>query len=295
VKCGLFLGCLVPARMAAYELSARKVLEALSVELVDLKAGCCGSPYIFSVSQRAGLALAAYNLALAEEAGLKTVVTLCNGCNEVLKRALEALKDEHEREAVNAILAKVGKEFKGEVEVKHVVRLLYEDVGVAKVEEAVKVPLEGLRVAVHYGCHLLRPSEVMRFENPDDPRSLDELVMAVGAESVPYVEKLECCGFPAMPVSEDLAYDIAAEKLTSMMASGADVAVTACPSCFLHLENAQIVARREGARIRLPGEIPVLHVTQLLGLAMGFGPDDVGLRENRIKPEAVLRLLERAG
>ena len=288
---GLFLGCLVPARMAAYELSARKVLEALGVELVDLKTACCGSPYIFSVSHKAGLALAAYNLAVAEEAGVKTIVTLCSGCNEVLKRTVEALKNEREREEVNAILAKVGKEFKGEVDVKHIVRLLYEDIGVQKVQEAVEVPLEGLKVAVHYGCHLLRPSEIMKFENPDDPRSLDELVMATGAESVPYVEKLECCGFPAMPVSEDLAYEIASEKLMSMMASGADVAVTACPSCFLHLENAQIVARRKGGAA-LPRELPILHITQLLGLAMGFKPDEVGLKENRIRPTPVLELLK---
>ncbi|RLI08965.1 CoB--CoM heterodisulfide reductase subunit B [Candidatus Bathyarchaeota archaeon] len=289
MRFGLFLGCLIPARFPAYELSARRVLELLGVELVDLGTGCCGSPYIHSVSHEAGLALAAWNLSLAEEEGLKTVMTLCSGCHEVLSRAVAELKDISKREEVNALLSKVGREYKGEVEVKHLVRVLYEDLGLDKVREAIKRPLDGLRVAVHYGCHLLRPSEVIRFENPHGPKSMDELVEATGATSIPYEDKLECCGFPALPVDEGLAYSIARDKLASMASAGADLVVTACPSCFLHFENTQIIARRkQGDR-----GLPVLHITQLLGLAMGLGPDEVGLRENRVRPDRVLELLSR--
>jgi len=287
MKAGLFLGCLIPARFSDYELSARKVLDLFGVELVDLNTGCCGSPYIFSVGHRAGLALAAWNLALAEEAGLETVITLCSGCHEVLNRAVEELKNLGLRDEVNAILSKVGHEYKGKVAVKHIVRVLYEDIGVNKIREAVKRPLKGLKVAVHYGCHLLRPSEIIRFENPHGPKSMDELVEATGAVSVPYDDKLECCGFPALPVDEGLAYSIAQDKLNSMASAGADLAVTACPSCFLHLENTQIRAGRR----RSEEALPILHITQLLGLAMGLSPDEVGLKENRVGVDKVLKLL----
>ncbi len=288
MQVGLFLGCLVPSRFMAYELSMRKVLELLGVEVVDLGTACCGSPYIFSVDRKAGLALAAWNLSLAEEAGVKTLVTPCSGCNEVLNRAVEELKGLDQKDAVNAILSKVGRQYKGEVVVKHIVRFLYEDIGVDKIRSQVRRPLKGLKVAVHYGCHLLRPSGIIKFENPHDPKSMDELVEAAGAVSVPYENKLECCGFPAMPIDEELAYSIAKDKIRAMLAAGANAVVTACPSCFLHFENTQVLARRKGEE---EPALPVLHITQLLGLSMGLSPDEVGLKENRIGIEGLLQLL----
>ena len=287
VRYGMFLGCTVPARLVAYDLSARKVLEALGIDFVDLEGvGCCGSPDMASVSRKAALAVAAWNLALAEEQGVGVVMTLCNGCNEVLARAVEALKDPKAREEVNAILANVKREYKGRVVVKHVVRVLYEDVGLDKVREAVVRPFKGLKVAVHYGCHLIKPSEVLKFDDPNAPRSLDELVEATGAISVPYLEKLECCGLPVLAVREELAYSIAKDKLRSAREAGAEAIITACPFCYLHLENTQIMGG-------VPEEerLPVLHFTQLLGLAMGFEPDDVGLYENKIDASGVLEKL----
>jgi len=284
---GLFLGCTVPARLIAYDLSARKVLELLGVDFTDLEGvGCCGSPDMASVSHKAALAVAAWNLALAEEQGVEVVMTLCNGCNEVLARAVEALKDPRAREEINAILAQVGHEYKGNVAVKHIVRVLYEDVGVDKVRSLVKRPFKDLRVAVHYGCHLIRPSEVLKFDDPNAPRSLDELVEATGAISVPYLEKLECCGLPVLAVREELAYSIAKDKLRSAREAGAEAIITACPFCYLHLENTQIMGGvPEGERL------PVLHFTQLLGLAMGLEPDDVGLYENKIDASVLLEKL----
>ena len=284
---GLFLGCTVPARLVAYDLSTRRVFEALGVELIDLRGvGCCGSPDMASVSKEAALAVAAWNLALAEEQGVDTLVTLCNGCNEVLSRAVEELKDEELRSTVNAVLKETGHEYKGGVIVKHIVRVLYEDVGVERVRGAVKKPLKGLKVAVHYGCHLLRPSEVLKFDDPDNPRSLDELVEATGATSIPYMNKLECCGFPVLPVREELAYAIARDKIRSAREAGADVFVTACPFCYLHLENTQVLGE-----IPEEEQVPVLHYTQLLGLAMGMEPDDVGLYENKLDASVVLEAL----
>jgi len=284
---GLFLGCTVPARLVAYDLSTRRVFEALGIELIDLRGvGCCGSPDMASVSKEAALAVAAWNLALAEEQGVDTLVTLCNGCNEVLSRAVADLRDGELREAINAILKETGHEYKGRVAVKHIIRVLYEDIGVDKVREAIKRPFKGLKVAVHYGCHLIRPSEVLKFDDPDNPRSMDELVEATGAISIPYLDKLECCGLPVLAVREELAYAIARDKIRSAKEAGADVLVTACPFCYLHLENTQVLGE-----VPEEEQVPVLHYPQLLGLAMGMEPDDVGLYENKLDASVVLKAL----
>jgi len=287
VKYGMFLGCTVPARLVAYDLSARKILEALGVELVDLKdVGCCGSPDMGSVSKKAALAVAAWNLALAEEQGVDVVITLCNGCNEVLSRAVETLKDLSKRDEVNAILRELGHEYKGNVQVKHLVRVLYEDIGVEKIRELVEKPFKNLKVATHYGCHLVRPSEILKFDDPDNPRSLDELVEATGAISVVYPNKMECCGLPVLAVREELAYRIASDKLKAMREAGAEALITVCPFCYLHFENTQVM-------LEVPEEeqVPVIHYPQLLGLAMGLEPDDVGLYENKIDASRVLEKL----
>ena len=287
VKYGMFLGCTVPARLVAYDLSARKILEALGVELVDLKdVGCCGSPDMGSVSKKAALAVAAWNLALAEEQGVDVVITLCNGCNEVLSRAVETLKDLSKRDEVNAILRELGHEYKGNVQVKHFVRVLYEDIGVEKIRELVEKPFKNLKVATHYGCHLVRPSEILKFDDPDNPRSLDELVEATGAISVIYPNKMECCGLPVLAVREELAYRIASDKLKAMREAGAEALITVCPFCYLHFENTQVM-------LEVPEEeqVPVIHYPQLLGLAMGLEPDDVGLYENKIDASRVLEKL----
>ena len=287
VKYGMFLGCTVPARLVAYDLSARKILEALGVELVDLKdVGCCGSPDMGSVSKKAALAVAAWNLALAEEQGVDVVITLCNGCNEVLSRAVETLKDLSKRDEVNAILRELGHEYKGNVQVKHLVRVLYEDIGVEKIRELVEKPFKNLKVATHYGCHLVRPSEILKFDDPDNPRSLDELVEATGAISVIYPNKMECCGLPVLAVREELAYRIASDKLKAMREAGAEALITVCPFCYLHFENTQVM-------LEVPEEeqVPVIHYPQLLGLAMGLEPDDVGLYENKIDASRVLEKL----
>ena len=286
-KYGMFLGCTVPARLVAYDLSARKVLEALNVDFKDLEGvGCCGSPDLASVSKKAALVVAAWNLALAEEQGVEVIMTLCNGCNEVLARAVEALSNPRTREEVNAVLAGVKRKYHGNITVKHIVRVLYEDVGLEAIRKAVVRPFKGLKVAVHYGCHLIKPSEILKFDDPNAPKSLDDIVEATGAISVPYLEKLECCGLPVLAVREELAYSIAKDKIRSAREAGAEAIITACPFCYLHLENTQVMGG-------VPEEerIPVLHFTQLLGLAMGFEPDDVGLFENKIDASAILEKL----
>ena len=177
MKYAFFVGCTVLSRLPGYEKSARKVAERLGVELVDMPgSSCCGTTYMETLDRKTSLALAARNIAIAEEMGLN-IVTVCNGCTENLTKTNKALKEDPAlRAEVNEILAETGKQFKGTVEVKHYVRMLKEDVGFDKIREASKKPFKGLKVGAHYGCHLLKPSDEMLFEDPNDPQVLDELI-----------------------------------------------------------------------------------------------------------------------
>lgn len=274
MKYALFVGCTVLSRLPGYEKSARKVAEKLGVELVDMPgSGCCGTSYLESLDRKTALALAARNIAIAESIGLN-IVTLCNGCTETLTKVNLTLREDPKLKAeINKILAEVGKEFKGTVEVKHIARVLKEDVGVEKVRAAVIKPYKGLKVGTHHGCHLLRPSEVMKFEDVNDPRVLDDLAAATGAEPVEYPGKLDCCAGPVMGIREKVTWEVGLDKVKEVK-KRADALLTCCPFCYITYERCQLIAEEN------PG-LPVVHFTQLLGLAMGLTPDEVGLSSNK--------------
>ena len=209
----IFLGCAVPYRVSSYEISARKVLEKLGVELVEMpEFNCCGLP-LDPVSHETMLILATRNLALAEQTGLN-ILTLCPGCAGTLKKVNKILKEDTAlREQINGHLKDSGLEFKGTVETKHLLQVLKEDVGLEKIREAVVNPLTMLKVAEHVGCHLLRPKEYIGFDNPEDPQTLKTLIEATGATCLDYIDETECCGAPSVGVSDKIALQLARDKL----------------------------------------------------------------------------------
>jgi len=281
-----FLGCLIPYRLASYEASARKVLAELSVKLVEMpEFNCCGFP-VAPVNFELALSLAARNLCLAEQRNMN-VLTLCNGCFGTLNEANLLLKEDKAlRDKVNGYLQQLNMEFKGTAQVKHLVHVLTEDVGEAKLKEQIKNPLIGLRVAQHTGCHLLRPSKrVGHGDNPEDPKALKRLIGLTGAECVDYVDESECCGNTIAGVDEGVAFQMAREKLDHVKAAGAQALVTVCPSCHMMFDFSQ--PRIEKAFNASYG-LPVLHYTQLFGLAMGFKPEELGLDELRVKPTILM-------
>ena len=190
----LFLGCLVPTRAPGTESSMRKIAEKLDVTFHDRDFLCCPSQAgVRILDQDTWLAIAARNIAMAEQDGLD-IVSPCSGCSNSLIEADHILKhDEDKKAKINEILAGIGKEYKGNVKVKHFMNVLYEDVGVEKIKSAVTKPLN-LKVACHYGCHLLRPSDVVQFDDPEHPRSMDDIVEAIGGKAVDYRQKDLCCG-----------------------------------------------------------------------------------------------------
>ncbi len=275
MRYAFFVGCTTLGRLWGYELATRKVTEKLGVELVDMPgSSCCGTTYLETLDHKTALAMAARNICIAEEMGLD-IVTVCNGCAEVLTKANKELKEDPGlRGVINGVLSEVGKEYKGSVEVKHLVRMLKEDVGLKKIRAEVNHPLKGLRVGAHYGCHMLKPSDVMMFDDPEAPTSLDELIEATGAESVAYPNKLECCTGPIMGIREDVTWSVGLEKVETVKMR-ADIMVTACPFCYLTYERCQLMANESP-------NLPVVHYPQLLGLAMGLEYDELGLEMNKI-------------
>jgi len=291
LKYALFLGCMIPYREGSYEVSARKVAKLLGLELVDMPdANCCGLP-LDPANHEMALSLAARDLCIAEKMGLN-ILALCNGCTGFLKKADKKLKEDRDlRKDVNAKLSTIGMEYQGKIEVKHVANVLTEDVGLERLKTYVKRPLSDITVAPYAGCHIFRPSKIMGVPNPLNPQILNNLVDVTGAKTVEYVDQFQCCGASEGSIDNKIPIYLAREKLRNALVAGADVMVTLCPTCHQTLDgNQSLVERTFQERYGLP----VLHYTQLLGLAMGLTPDELAISELRVKPTKVLEALNKA-
>jgi heterodisulfide reductase subunit B len=283
----LFLGCVIPYRVSSYEISARKILQKLGVELVEIpEFTCCGFP-LDPVNHDMMLTLAARNLCIAEQQNLK-IMTLCNGCFGVLNHVNRELKEDRKlREKVNEYLKEIGMEFKGTTEVKHLIHVLAEDVGFEKIKNTIHKSLNHLKVAVHTGCHVLRPAKYLDSDDPENPTLLKNLVKTTGAECLDYIDENECCGNPIIGVNSEIPLQLAREKLDHIRAVGAQALITVCPFCHMMYDLNQ--PRIERAFNEKFG-IPVLHYPQLLGLAMGMDPDELALKDLRVDPSKIVSL-----
>jgi heterodisulfide reductase subunit B2 len=286
MKYALFLGCTIPARSRHYELSARKVAQKLGVEFVDQENFiCCGFP-VKSAEKKSGLILAAYNLALAEKNNLD-LCSLCSSCTSALTEAAHHLSEnESDRAEVNESLGKVGLKYEGRVKVRHFARVLYEEVGVESLKKSFVKKLEGLRVASHYGCHYIKPSEIYgNFDQLEDPHTLDEILALTGATVVDYQNKKRCCGGPLLAVDEKTSLSVAKEKLDDIKEAGADVINLICPFCSVMYDSNQ---KGMETQFNVAYNLPVLYLTQILGLAMGMDRKELGLNLNVVKTKDIL-------
>lgn len=276
-----FWGCYVPGRLPYIEKSLRAVFAHLGVDASDLEGlTCCPEKsMIRNVSYRDWLLTAARNLTIAEEAGL-VFVTPCTGCFSTLKEAKVALDTNPAlRDEVNAELGRVGRHYRGTTDVLHILDVFYQDLGPGEIKNRVVYPLSGLRIAVHYGCHLLRPSEELLFDDPFQPRKFDELVEALGAESIRYPSKMDCCGNLLLRAGEEESSQAMARgKLRDATEHGADALALVCPSCMMQFDNMQLLLQRAGEDLNLP----VLYYHELLGLALGLRAADLGLERHRV-------------
>jgi len=249
---------------------------------------CCGFP-ARPLDWRAGLLMAARNLALAEAQGLD-VLTLCSACTGTLTEASRRLEQDAELYAwAKEQLAEMGQAYNRTVQVRHLARVFYEQVGVEVLQEAVTVSLDGFGFAPHYGCHYLKPSHLYDgFDDPENPQSLGRLIEATGARVVHYEDEGQCCGGGILGFDEETALLVTKQKLDHVLAAGADAMVLICPFCAIMYEANQ---RRVENLYETVYKLPVLYYPQVLGLAMGFSPEEMGFKLNRVKPRRLVKAL----
>ncbi len=283
----LFMGCTIPYRIPFVETALRKTFQEFNFDFIDLPFACCPDPGgVQSFDSIAWHTLAARNLCLAEEQNLN-ILTACSGCFETLKMVNVHLKNDKKlKESVNSHLAKVNREFKGTIQVKHFAEVLYNEIGIDKIAAKVKNPLTGLKIATHSGCHFLKPPEILQTDNPERPIKLDELVEALGATSVPYLNKLACCGAGTRGTDQDTAIAMAHEKIVGAELARADALVTICPTCYIQFDVGQRLMAKQFEKTSLP----VFVYPELLGVAMGFDFSE-GFKMHTIKVTDILEKL----
>jgi len=284
-KYAFFLGCIAPLRYPGLEAATKKVMQHFGIELLDLNgASCCPAPGVFgSFDLWNWLVIAARNLSLGESLGVD-LTTICNGCYATLQEAWHILKeDPGKRRSVNEVLSKINRTYNAKTGIKHIIEVFTNDIGIDKIKSSVKNPLEGLKVAIHYGCHFLKPRKIRGHGSSEKPHILEDIVKALGAEPIYYKEKLLCCGAGGgvRAGNLDTALEITARKLESVKEAGADCILHPCSFCHFQFDRGQVELReRKGIEF----DVPVIHLVQLVGLAVGIDPKSLGLYENEIPP-----------
>jgi heterodisulfide reductase subunit B len=278
---------MITVKYPQFEAAVRKTAPPLGIELVDVGGfTCCPDPIFFKASDKMRwLTIAARNLSLAEDLGLD-IVTVCSGCTATLLEAHHLLEDEDLRAKVNQRLKAIGRSYKGTIKVRHLCTVIRDDIGIDKVAESVVRPLEGLRVAIHYGCHLLKPSNVMHVDDPNNPQILEDLLSAVGAEPVEHNEKLLCCGKACM--DDEMPSEMTRDVVQSILDMNVDCMGLICPTCFDEYDLGQMLLSRKYGKTY---NLPVIYYFQLLGIAQGLNPRDVGLHRHKIKTDGIIEKL----
>jgi heterodisulfide reductase subunit B len=284
-----FLGCVMPNRFPNLEASIRVVLPKLGINLEDIKgASCCPAPGVIrSFNEPTWLALATRNLALAEMSG-HDLITGCNGCYGTFKEALTEVREHPKRlKEVQKVFKGMGLKFKGTVEAKHVIEAIA-DLGPDKIRNVVTRKLDGIKVGVHYGCHLLKPSKNRPWKQTQNHTFLDDLVEVTGAVSTPYKDKNLCCGAGGgvRGSQVEVSIDIAKEKLNNLLEARVDCIIDVCSFCHLQYETAQAMLNKELGEKKY--NVPVLYYTQLLGIAMGLEPAELGLNNHVVDTKPLL-------
>jgi succinate dehydrogenase / fumarate reductase cytochrome b subunit len=285
MKYALYPGCTSRGGCPELYPAALKVAERLGIELEELKdVGCTGAGVL---PQYISDPINARTFAKAEKIGLP-IMTICSTCQGVMAQANFRLNNDPEyRAKINReYLSDEGLEYQGTVEVKHLLWVLFEDYGIERFQALIQRPLIGLRVSPFYGCYLRRPPEVIT-PTPELNRRksyLDEVIGIVGAECVDFSGKGKCCGFPILAANEENSLAMAGQHTGEAKGKGADCMVTPCPLCHLNLDGNQ---PRAEAQIRAQIGLPILHLPQLLGLALGFEPDELNLKRHIVSTRAV--------
>jgi len=257
LKYGYYPGCSLEATAKEYDESVREVARLLNVGLMELEDwNCCGASSGHNTNHKLSLALPARNLALAEKEGLDMAVA-CAACFLRFKQTNHELRaDESLRQEIEKI---IGIPYSGNVEVRHLLDIFAREVGLEEIKKRVKNSLNGLKLAAYYGCYLVRPPEITQFDDPENPRLMDDLLNTLGAEAVEWTHKVECCGGSLLLARADIVVKLVGDICQAAKDAGAAAIVTACPLCQANLDIRQPD----------PVKVPILHFSELLGMALG--------------------------
>lgn len=290
-----FPGCVAQGACRELYQSTQLLSQALGIELIELKkASCCGSGTFKEDSQLLEDTVNARNIALAETLNLP-LLTHCSTCQGVIGHVDERLKQAQQRnpaylEQVNGLLQQQGcSPYQGTSGVKHLLWALVGDYGLEALAQKVTRPLSGLKCAAFYGCYLLRAQDHLPYDDPYNPQSMEQLFRTVGATPIDYPGRTQCCGWPLSSYATEQSFRMAAQHLKAAIAAGADCIVTPCPLCHLNLDSRQPeIEHVVGDAIGLP----ILHLPQLVALALGIGPRELGLDRHIVSTRSVLEKLE---
>lgn len=294
LKYAYYPGCVAQGACRELYQSTQALTQALGIELIELKkAACCGSGTFKETSQLLEDTINAHNISLAEELGLP-LLTHCSTCQGVLGHVDERLKEAQTEQPeyfveVNEVLQSQGcAPYQGSTEVKHLLWALVGDYGLDRITEQVQRKLSGLKCAAFYGCYLLRAQKTLPFDDPVHPASMERVFEAVGATPIYYSGRTQCCGWPISSYAETSSFKMAGGRIQEAIAAGADCIVTPCPLCHLNLDSRQPeVEKVIGHRLGLP----ILHLPQLVGLALGIKPKQLGLERHIVSTKPVLQKL----
>lgn len=287
LKYAYYPGCASQAVTKEANSTTRKVAKILGIELHDMpKANCCGAGLLTDYDYELYIALNARIFAQAEEMGMD-IMTICSTCLMVMATANRDLKsDPRLLEKTNAILAAAGLRYNGAIEIKQLLWVLAEDYGLENLKKKVTMPLKNLKVAPFYGCHSLRPSDALGFDDPERPWSLEAVITTLGAEVVEYNGKTKCCGFQVDLVAEDTAVEMTGKRLLEAKEADGSCMVTPCPFCHINLDNYQGMAEK---KLNSKIGMPVFHLAQLVGLALGMTAEELELSRHLVSAKDVLK------
>lgn len=287
MKYAFFPGCVLKGAAAEAYTSMQKVCDKIGIELVEIENWtCCGASHAQGVNDLAALAVNARNISIAEHEGLP-IMTVCNTCTLQLRTAKHRLdSDEKLKEKINGILKEGGHpyEYKGTSEITHFLWVL--DAHPELLKGQIVRPLSDWKVAAYYGCHILRPQEIMNYEDGKNPHSFERLVKTLGAQNVEFDAKRKCCGFHAQLAAEDDVMKVTGQIVDSAFRAEATVLATPCPLCQMQLDMYEPEGREA---VHSRAEVPILHLQQLVGFALGMSKEDVGFNRH-VSAQAKLKL-----
>ena len=294
LKYAYYPGCVAQGACRELYISTQSLTQALGIELVELKkASCCGSGTFKEDSQLLEDTVNARNIALAESLNLP-LLTHCSTCQGVLGHVDERLKECQSTNPdylnkVNGLLQKEGcSPYRGSTEVKHLLYALVADYGLEEITQRVTKKLSGLKCAAFYGCYLLRAQKSMPYDDPFKPEAMENVFRAVGATPVYYRGRTQCCGWPLSSYATTESFKMAGNHIQEALNNGADCIVTPCPLCHLNLDSRQPeVEKVIGQKLGLP----ILHLPQLIALALGVSPKELGLDRHIVSTKPILEKL----